>query len=587
MDATTGTAPTWTAWPTHYVLFTGKGGVGKTTIATATAVAMAAAGHRTLLVSTDPASNLAEVLQTSTAPEPQPVPAVPGLDVVDQDCQVAADEFRERLIAPYRGVLPQDQFDAFEEQLAGACTVEIAAFDAFTSLLTDQALDAQYDRIVFDTAPTGHTLRLLSLPSAWTGYLASSPDAASCLGPLAGMQDQQHLYEQAVVTLADTDRTTVALVARPDGAALVEAARASGELADLGMRNQRLFVNGVLSEPRADDSVAMAYADRQRAALDDLPDALATLPRIDLPLVGYDLVGVAALQSFIGGTDPGPQPHAVPASSPRWDAPGLEQLIDEVEQAGSGVTLVTGKGGVGKTTIATLIAQGLADRGARVHLATTDPTGQVLVGDSGNLTVSRIDPDAETAAYVEQRLESARRLHPDRLELIEEDLRSPCTTEMAVFTAFARLMARAQTRHVIIDTAPTGHTLLLLDYTGAFHRQVMRDAPELTSGRVTTPLMRLQDPSFSRVVLVTLAETTPVDEASELQEDLRRAGVEPYGWVVNASLSATHTTDPVLRRRARLEDRHIQRVTRELSPRTYVLPWAPDLIAVDRVLTAV
>jgi len=547
----------WDRWSTTFLFFTGKGGVGKTTIAAAAAVRLADAGQRVLLVSTDPASNLADVLGAPTGGQhPVPLTAVPRLEVLDLDPQLAADSYRERVLTPYRGVLPTDELAAFTEQLAGACTVEVAAFDTFARLLTDADVRDRYDHVVFDTAPTGHTLRLLALPAAWSAYIAEAPAGTSCLGPVVALDAQRAVYESAVDALADAGLTTVVLVARPDHPSLTEAARAAEELAALG--------------------IAESYAAAQGDALGALPKRLAGLPIAQLPLVGDDLTGVAALRALTSGAGPSLAATAAGVTAEPAALPGLDELIDTLAAGPAHAILVTGKGGVGKTAIATRIAIALARRGLPVHLSTTDPAGRLpqLTDAPPALTVSRIDPAAETAKYVAGKLEAGRDLDPDRRDLLEEDLRSPCTTELAVFRAFGHLLSMARRQHVIIDTAPSGHTLLLLDVTGAYHRQVMRSFDK-RAGHLTTPLMRLQNPDFSRLLIVTLAETTPVSEAAELQADLRRAGVEPFGWVINASLAATRTRDPLLARRAALEQPHIQRVTDELAHRVWLAPWDP------------
>jgi arsenite-transporting ATPase len=562
------------AHTTRHLFFTGKGGVGKTTVASATALALAERGARVLLVSTDPASNLDDVFTMAAGATPTPVPEVPTLWLMNIDPVAAAAAYRERMVGPYRGVLPDAAVRSMEEQLSGACTVEIAAFNEFTALLADAALTERFDHVVFDTAPTGHTLRLLSLPSAWSGFLETSSSGASCLGPLAGLEQHRAQYAASVAVLADAGATTVVLVSRAEASALREAARAGAELATLGVANQQLVLNGVLTDTTTTDPVALAYAARQRHALAQMPDALAILPRVQVPLLASDLTGLSALRLVAERlrVEPAPERGATPSGF----AP-LDDLLAQIAADGHGVIMTMGKGGVGKTTIAATLARRLARDGHRVHLSTTDPAAHVedAVGADrpATLTVSRIDPVAETAAYAAEVVAAAGELADDERALLEEDLRSPCTEEIAVFRAFARTVADAEDAFVVLDTAPTGHTLLLLDATESYHREVARSAGAHIPDAVRALLPRLRDQRFTKMLLITLAESTPVHEAERLQADLRRAGIEPYGWVVNASLAASGTRHPLLAARAALEGTHLARVRDALATRAWLVPW--------------
>jgi arsenite/tail-anchored protein-transporting ATPase len=563
---------------TRHLLFTGKGGVGKTSHACATAVALADAGRRVLLVSTDPASNLDQVFGLAMGREPTAIAEVPGLSAVNIDPEVAAQAYRERVVAPYQGVLSEAAVAGLMEQLSGACTVEVAAFDEFTELLTPDGPAAGFDHVVFDTAPTGHTLRLLQLPAAWTDFLDTNERGASCLGPASALKTQHVRYRAAVAALADPERTTVILVTRPDRVALEEAARTAVELGGLGLRNQRLLVNAVFRATDRSDPLAVALEARGSAALAAMPTALRALPRTEVPLLGYNIVGVPALRRLTAPGAAGTAPAAW-IEPDAEDLPPLSTLVDEMASAGHGLIVVMGKGGVGKTTIAAAVAVELASRGLPVHLTTTDPAAhltEALGLEVPGLKVSRVDPVAETAAYREKILQrSARTLDSAALALLEEDLRSPCTEEVAVFHAFSRLVFGARNEIVVMDTAPTGHTLLLLDATGAYHREMLRKVSG-AAGKVQTPLMRLRDPDYTRVLLVTLAETTPVLEAAELQSDLRRAGVEPFAWVVNASLAAAGPRDPVLAARAAAELEQIGFLRTTLATRLAVVPWLAE-----------
>ncbi len=561
--------------PTRHLFFTGKGGVGKTSLAAATAVALADRGRRVLLVSTDPASNLGQVLECDVAREVTPVEAVPGLFTLDIDPEAAAEAYRKRVLDPVREALPEAEVRRVEEQLSGACTTEIASFDEFTQLLTDPGHQGRFDHIVFDTAPTGHTLRLLELPSAWSRFIDENPEGASCLGPLSGLASQRAQYLAAVEALNDAQRTTLVLVSRPERSALSEAARSSAELEALGITHQRLVVNGVFRATHAADPFARAMERRAEAALEAMPEGLRAHPREEVPLKGRNLVGLESLRALVS-EEVDPRTETTASMLPEVPDPGLADLVEELEAAGRGLVMTMGKGGVGKTTIAAALAAELARRGHPVHLSTTDPAAHVesaLDGEPGHLTVSRIDPEAETRRYVENVMATkGRRLDEEGRKLLEEDLRSPCTEEVAVFHAFSRLVREAARSFVVLDTAPTGHTLLLLDQTGAYHREVARHTQGVP-GKVTTPLMRLQDPDYTRILVVTLPETTPVLEAAHLQEDLRRAEIEPYAWVVNQSLAAGSPSDPLLVERAHAEAGQIEAVRTRHARRMFVAPW--------------
>ena len=564
--------------PARFLFFTGKGGVGKTSLACASAIALADGGRRVLLVSTDPASNLDEVLGVKLSSQPTDIPTVSRLAALNIDPAAAAAAYREKLVGPYRGKLPEAILRTMEEQLSGACTMEIAAFDEFSKLLGEPTATTSFDHVIFDTAPTGHTLRLLSLPGAWTGFLSNSTTGSSCLGPLSGLEKQREIYEQAVATLADGARTILVLVSRAQRAALAEAERTSHELAAIGVQNQILILNG-LFQAAGTDVVALALERRGTEALLTAGKFLKQMAVYKVPLFSNNLVGIAALHALVTLDFSHTEPRSIELTHVALPpTQSLTELVEALSQSGHGVIMTMGKGGVGKTTIAAAIATELARRGFDVHLSTTDPAAHVAAaaGQIKGMQVSRIDPKAETSAYVEHVMATAGKgLDASGRALLEEDLRSPCTEEIAVFRAFARTVAEGKDAFVVLDTAPTGHTLLLLDATESYHREIARKASDLPE-EVRQLLPRLRDSDFTRVLVVTLPEATPVHEAAALQTDLRRAQIEPFAWVINQSFAQSVSSDPLLVARGQNEVQYIREVVDKLSQRTALVPWVTD-----------
>lgn len=570
----------------RFLFFTGKGGVGKTSVACATALLLVGEGYRVLLVSTDPASNVGQVFGLSIGNAVTAIPQVPGLSALEIDPEQAAEAYRERIIGPVRGVLPDKEVASIAEQLSGSCTTEIASFNEFTGLLGDDSLLAQYDHVIFDTAPTGHTIRLLQLPGSWTDFLQAGKGDASCLGPLSGLEKQRSVYASAVAALKDPSQTRMVLVSRPQASALNEIERTHHELAEIGITNDFVVINGVLPEAAGNEELARAVRAREATAMAAIPTGIASLPRDLIELKADNMVGIQALDSLFTNGQEVTQEHIDVPDAAIPDTP-LVALVDQLERGDHGLIMCMGKGGVGKTTVATAIAVALAHRGHSVLLTTTDPAAhltETLHGNVPGLEVSRIDPVTATQQYRDRVMATQGAALDDAGRAnLAEDLLSPCTEEVAVFQQFSHAIHESRQHFVVVDTAPTGHTLLLLDATGSYHREVARQMGD--SIAFTTPLMRLQDPEQTKVLLVTLAEPTPVLEAQDLQDDLLRAGITPWAWVVNNSVAAARPESPFLRKRAAGEADQIERV-RGLTDRVAVVPLLAEEPVGEQALLA-
>lgn len=575
----------------QFLFFTGKGGVGKTSMSCAISVALADEGKKVLLISTDPASNLDEVLNTKLSSNPKAVNDVNNLFAMNINPVVAANEYKEKMVAPYRGVLPDEAIEQMEEQLSGACTVEIAGFNEFSKYVGDEDIVSSYDHIILDTAPTGHTLRLLALPSAWNDFIADNQTGSSCLGPVSGLAEYKKLYDNVVENLKNPKETLLILVSRAEKLSLLEASNASDELKQQGMKNQHLVINGVF-QSSDEDEISEAFSLKSKEAISSIPSNLQTLENTKIGFYPNGVVGIKSLRSIVSEEIASEFEGVKEALSSALEislngVDSWEELIKSFEDDKSGLIMTMGKGGVGKTTIASMIASQLAKRGHKVTLSTTDPAAHLeyIQQDNENLIIEKIDPKFETKRHVDDVIsKNVNKLNDDDMALLKEELSSPCIEEIAIFEAFAKTVAKAKDRFVVLDTAPTGHTLLLLDASSAYHKEVLKTANDDMSNELTSLIPRIKDKKFTKILLVALAEATPTHEAKDLQEDLKRAGINPYAWVVNRSFALTKSSNNLLCQKGLNELKYINEIKNDLASKLVLSPWIAQEINNEEVL---
>jgi arsenite-transporting ATPase len=596
---------------TRYTFFSGKGGVGKTTMACATAVQWAEQGLRTLIVTTDPASNLADVFEQPIGHGVVAISAVPNLFAMEIDGDRATDEYKERALAPLRAAFPPEMVRVMEEQMSGPCTSEVAAFDCFTDVIDGaREHDRRFDALIFDTAPTGHTLRLLELPAEWSRVIGASAESGgqTCIGPAAAIEASKLKYDRALAVLRSSDLTRVVFVLQPEDTSIKETQRSMTELRHLGIQSFEIIVNGVIPPEEDGNPLFAARRRMQSGYLDRIKCELA-IPERRVPLLDNEVKGIGRLRVIARLLfEPAPAParalvedRGVPVVV-RGVRASAEAVARVLPNGQSRTLFFAGKGGVGKTTASCVTAVWLARRGLKTLLVTTDPAahigdtlGVAVGGDAApipglpKLWAAKVDAKAAADAYRARILEDARNRgrSEDSIRAMAEELDSPCTEEMAAFDRFLDFAAQADWQAIVFDTAPTGHTLRLLELPIDWSKQIdikifatveSTAADDVAKRRFASVIEMMRDPARSTFVFVMYPESTPVLEAHRAAQELASLGIHTGLVVANQVLSDEAVTTPFGRSRRAMQEKYLAEIADRFRVPVVRIPLFPSEI---------
>lgn len=604
-----------------YHFFSGKGGVGKTTMACATALQFAKDGHKTLIITTDPASNLSDVFETQIGHSIRQLPGSDNLWGMEIDPDEATKEYRERILAPMRAAMPESVLSVMEEQFNSPCTTEIASFDRFVDFMTEEEFGEglQFDHIIFDTAPTGHTIRLLELPVDWSKHIEESAKGSgqTCIGPVASIQENKKKYDKAISLMADPERTRFTFVLLAEGTSLYETKRAHAELSEIGVANSDFIVNGLLPLEVCDHEFFRSRYEMQQKYLRQIEeqfgaDSVRQMYQRDSEIRGVD--GLQHISVDLYGN--GDAQWTLHDDRLAKTEPFTQEATDKIERLltkrsdGTKSIYFTGKGGVGKTVVSCATAVHLAEKGYKTLLITTDPAshiGEVLghsvedkalpVEDVPGLDAVIIDQEKATEEYKQRMLDEARQKYSeDMLTAMKEELESPCTEEMAAFDKFMEYVEADTYDLVVFDTAPTGHTLRLLELPFDYSDQVGMmfsgagngDQKESEAGnRLKRIIERMKDPEQSVFSFVLYPENTPIEEAWRAYNDLKEADIPIQFLVVNQVIDQSYCTNDFFNRRRAMQQYYLHRIRDKFRTPLALLPLLEsEITGIDQVRKA-
>ena len=553
---------------TKFIFFSGKGGVGKTSMACTTAVHYADDGKKTLIVTTDPAANLSDVFEQNIGHQVTKIEGLDNLYAMEIDPDKASEEYKARSLEPMRDLFDDEMLKIADEQLSGPCTVEMASFDKFIDFMEDES----YDIIVFDTAPTGHTIRLLELPVDWSKHIEESSKGSgqTCLGPVALIQDSKKKYDDAVLKLRDTKKTDFIFVLQPEQTSIEETIRSSNELNGIGILTTKLIVNGFIPEDEAVNPFFKARYDMQRQYLKKINETFSGVPVKTMELFDAELKGIEMFRK-----------SAEKLFEDSSDKKSVEKLIYPYKGERKNI-FFAGKGGVGKTTMACITAVKASNAGYKTLLLTTDPAahiGSVLdrpVTDevtkiTENLYAVKIDQKKATEEYKKSILQDAKgSFDENTIRAMQEELNSPCTEEMAAFQKFIEYASGDEFEVIVYDTAPTGHTLRLLELPMDWSKQIqlkagisaqISEADKEQKQRFDKVIQMLKNDKETTFSFVMYPEKTPIIEAYRASKELEAFGIKTQLVVANLVIPQEQAVSQFFKNRRDMQMKYLKDIS--------------------------